>query len=314
MPPSFRVETARPEEWAAALRLVFQDLAEEVRSSRVANALDLIHQGEIDPAGITVARGNRGLVGAMVSVLLPGASGLVWPPGVLEGPARTTIEDALVGQARHRLRQGGAKLAQAILAPTETPLAAPLLRNGFRHVTALWYMRRELDVEAPGDNHLSSHQDLPFQDYAHGNRALFPQTLLRTYQGTLDCPELNGVRDIEEILEGHRRQGKHDPGLWWLLFQAANPVGILLLTEMPEWGSLDISYLGVVPEVRGRGLGRALTAKALAEARRVGVGQLTLAVDGRNLPAQKTYLGRGFQLHELREVYLSFWEKENPGT
>jgi mycothiol synthase len=314
MPPSFTVEPARPEELAAALRLVFQSLPDDVRSSRVVSALDLVRQGEIDPAGITVARTKTTLLGAMVSVLLPGASGLVWPPGTIAGPARTAIEDALVRQACRRLRQGGAKVAQAILAPAEVPLAAPLLRNGFRHVTALWYMRRELGAAAAGDDLLPSQQDLHFQDYAHGDRALFPQTLLRTYEGTLDCPELNGVRDIEEILEGHRRQGKHDPALWWLLFQQGNPVGILLLTEMQEWESLDISYLGVVPEARGRGLGRVLTAKALAEARRARLSLLTLAVDSRNLPAQKTYLEVGFQPHEQREVYLSFWERETPAT
>jgi ribosomal protein S18 acetylase RimI-like enzyme len=310
MPPPIAVEPARPEELAPALRLVFQHLPDEDQVARVANALTLICQGEIDPAGITVVREDKTLQGAMVSIGLPGAGGLVWPPAARPGPLQTLIEDELVRHARHWLRQGGAKVAQAMLPPADAPRASSLLRNGFRHVTSLWYLRHDLEREDTWKDRFSAQNDLLFRSYARADRKLFHETLLRTYEGTLDCPELNGVRDIDEVLAGHRAQGKHDPEMWWLLFQAGAPVGVLLVTAMPEWEALDVSFLGVVPQARGRGLGRVLASRALAEARRRGVAQLTLAVDSRNLPAWNMYLGLGFQAHEQREVYLSFWEKE----
>src|SRR6516165_10355961 len=103
MPPPIAVEPARPEELAPALRLVFQHLPDEDQVARVANALTLICQGEIDPAGITVVREDKTLQGAMVSIGLPGAGGLVWPPAARPGPLQTLIEDELVRHARHWL-------------------------------------------------------------------------------------------------------------------------------------------------------------------------------------------------------------------
>jgi mycothiol synthase len=62
-----------------------------------------------------------------------------------------------------------------------------------------------------------------------------------------------------------------------------------------------------VPEARGRGIGRALTALALAEARGAGAERVTLAVDVRNEPACRLYARLGFQVTEQREVYLTFF-------
>jgi mycothiol synthase len=148
--------------------------------------------------------------------------------------------------------------------------------------------------------------NIHFKAFVTTDPRVFEQTLLRSYEGTLDCPELNGVRAIEEIMAGHQSQGKHDPQRWWLLYQNGNPVGVLLLTEILEWNSLDISYLGVVPEARGAGLGRLLAGKSLVEARAANTSQVTLAVDSRNHPALHLYRSLGFEPHEQRAVFLRF--------
>jgi ribosomal protein S18 acetylase RimI-like enzyme len=306
MAQPFPVGPARTEELEPALRLVFRHLPEEARVTRVANALTLVCQGELDPQGIAVVRGRSGLLGAIVSIRLPGASGLVWPPQAVDGPSRVELEDALVRHARAWLRQGKVKVAQALVVPQEAHLAAPLERNGFRHITTLWYFRHGLEGAGLEERQARARlANLTFQTYHDRDRTLFQDTLKRTYQGTLDCPELNGVRTMDEIMDGHRGQGRHDPERWQLVLRGGRPVGVLLLTQMPEWDALDISYLGVVPEARGTGLGRALTLQALLEAQRAGVSQATLAVDRRNLPAWNMYLQMGFQPNEPREVFLA---------
>jgi ribosomal protein S18 acetylase RimI-like enzyme len=311
MPQPLAVEPARPKELVAALQLVFQYLAEEERAARVANALTLICQDELDPLGIMVVRKKSRLLGAMVSQRLPGAGGLLWPPQASEWPSGQEIEDQLVQAALSWLRQGGAKVAHVIVRPAEKTQVSSLVRSGFVHITALWYFRHSLVWRSPEADPLAVllllGKGLSFRPYPDCDRSLFHRTLMRTYEGTLDCPELNGVRSVEEIVEGHAHQGKHDPNLWWLVFQEEHPVGVVLLTEMPEWDALDIAYLGVIPEARGRGLGRALAAKILLEARARHVNQVTLAVDGRNLPAWNMYLALGFQPLEQREVYLYIW-------
>jgi ribosomal protein S18 acetylase RimI-like enzyme len=70
----------------------------------------------------------------------------------------------------------------------------------------------------------------------------------------------------------------------------------------------DISYLGLVPEARGRGLGKELVRKALFEARAADALQLTLAVDERNWPARDLYQRMGFETFDSREVYLTIWQ------
>jgi ribosomal protein S18 acetylase RimI-like enzyme len=135
----------------------------------------------------------------------------------------------------------------------------------------------------------------------------FRWTLERTYEETLDCPEVNGARTIEEVLEGHRAQGIHDPNRWWLARHRGEPVGVLLATEVPEWEGWDLSYVGVVPEARRQGFGRRLTLAALVEAQRRGANEVTLSVDIRNTPARDLYRRIGFRKYDCREVYLSIW-------
>lgn len=301
---AWTIDVARAEERGEAFRLIFQHLQRGEQETRVVNAIRLINQGEVDPSGILVIRQGARLLGAMICLPVPGASGLVWPPQVAEGRESQELADRLVQQARAWLRQRGAKLAQSLLAADELHLAASLERNGFQHLGSLWYLRHDLALPAHPVPPLPR---LTYEPYTTSDRAAFAQTLLRTYEGTHDCPEVNGVRSLDEILEGHRAQGVHNPELWWLVRDQGQPVGVLLLTAMPEWQGLDVSYLGVVPEARRRGIGRDMTRKALEKARVSGAAQLTLAVDARNLFAWNLYRSMGFEAYGEREVYLAIW-------
>lgn len=303
LPPA--IAPARPHELEAAFRLVFRQVAEGEREGRVANALHLVRQGELNAAGVLVAAEGGEPVGAIVCLPVPGASGLVWPPQAVEGPGQAAVEDALVLRAAAWLRERGARLGQCLLSEQELPLAEPLRCNGFAHVTALWYMRHNL---SPAPGAAAARGRLLFVPYSQlPNPAPFHDTLLRTYEGTEDCPEISGLRTVEEVIEGHRAQGKHDPGRWWLALAGGRPVGVLLLSEVPEWAAWDVAYVGVLPEQRGRGYGRDLMHLALSEARADGVARLTLSVDARNRPAWKLYTDLGFVAHERREVFLAIW-------
>jgi GNAT superfamily N-acetyltransferase len=294
----FTIFAARPSEQAAAFRLAYHYLAEEEKAPRVANALRLVSTKEVDPQGILVVQEGNQLHGAMVCLPLRGAGALVWPPYVLENPQRQAMENQLVQTGLSWLRSKGAKLVQAILHRVEVPLAEPLVRNGFTHVTRLCYLRHNL--ARPVANWI------PFavQTYSPANQNRFHEILLRTYEGTLDCPEVNGLRTIEEIIEGHQSQGIFKPEHWWLALEESQPVSVLLTVANPESQSWDLSYLGVVPEARGRGWGRRLIQLAIHEARSAGVSNLTVAVDARNHPAWNLYLALGFEPTGEREVCL----------
>jgi mycothiol synthase len=295
-------EPARTEDWGAAFRLIFQYLPPEECERRCANALHLLQRGELNPQGLFIVPGPNGPRGALLCLPVPGHSALLWPPGAVD-ERRTEHEDSLLRHACAWLRQRGVKLVQTLLSPVETFLATALLRNGFTAVTRLWYMRHDLNLPVHG---LNTPARLDYQTF--DDDALFRQTLLRTYEATLDCPEVNGVRHVEEVLEGHRAQGAFDPQRWWLVRGNGQPVGVLMMTEMPESGDWEVAYMGVVPEARRRGFGREMLLHALCEARAAEVPTVTLSVDARNEPAWKLYRSLGFEPYDQRVVYLAIFD------
>jgi mycothiol synthase len=300
---SFQIEPARPEDHTSVFRLLFQRTPPEEREARVAHAMQLLRNGELDPQGLLAARRGRELLGAIACLPVPGASGLVWPPQVVGTESRTEVEDALVRRAGQLLQQRGAKLGQALLNPAESDLGKPLLRNGFAHITNLWYMRHFLDLSTEV---LTVAERLTYQPWSQ-DPGRFQETLLLTYEGTRDCPEVNGIRTLDEVLEGHRAQGRYNPERWWLALARNRPVGVLLLTELLDSQGWDVSYIGVVAAARRRGVGRELMSKALLEARTAEAGQLTLSVDARNQPACNLYTRLGFEAFDNRDVFLAIW-------
>ncbi len=305
MSRTLTIAPARPEERAAAFRLIFQHLSAEDRQTRVANALNLVRRGELEPDGILVARSQDCVMGALVCLPVPGASALFWPPQTRTGRRQQAIEDRLVSHAAAWLRGRGAKLAQALLVPEEASLAGPLERNGFVHITDLWYLRHYLDLSTAV---LSASDRLRYQTYHQVDPGLFRETLAHTYDQTLDCPEVNGVRSLDEIIAGHLAQGTHRADRWWLALERDRPVGVVILTDVPDWDGWEVSYVGVVPAARRRGFGRELMVKALLEARAAEAAQLTLSVDARNHPAAELYRQLGFEPFDQRAVYLAIWQ------
>jgi ribosomal protein S18 acetylase RimI-like enzyme len=296
-------QPACAEELAPAFRLVFRHLSAAERDARAAAALDLVARGELDPQGIFVLRGAAGLAGALVCASVPGAGGLLWPPAVAD-PADAAGEDLLVRHACAWLRNRGAKLGQALLGPDEEALAGPLERNGLARVTSLWYLRHDLVLSA---SQVATPARLHYEPYDPTRPAAFHDTLVRTYEHTLDCPEVNGARTIEEVIRGHQAQGGYDPELWWLARAKDRPVGVLLITPQPESGAWEVAYMGIVPEARRHGFGRELLLRALVEARAAQAPRVVLSVDARNQPAWQFYTGMGFEPYDRRAVYLAVW-------
>lgn len=304
MDPTPAIAPARPDEWSDALRLLFRDLEVDERERRVTSALGLLRSGELDPAGLFVEHNAGGLAGVLVCLPVPGASALFWPPRSVADEHAAAREDRLVAHALEWVRSRGAKLSQGLLTVDESKLAGSLERNGFRRVTRLWYLCHDAQLAAPDLGRLAR---LDYRAYDPARPTVFHETLLRTYEGTRDCPEINGVRSIEEVITGHRAQGRFDPSRWWLALEADQPVGVLLLTEMPESGDWDVSYLGVVAGARRRGFGRELMLKALLEAKAASAARVTLSVDGRNDPALQLYRSLGFVPFDRRDVFLAVW-------
>src|SRR5690606_2862219 len=129
------------------------------------------------------------------------------------------------------------------------------------------------------------------------------RVLEESYENTLDCPGLRGLRETRDILCGHQATGTFDPSLWTLLFERGAACGALLLNPVPHHRSIELVYLGLAPRARGRGCGKLLLQHGLALLASRDERIVSLAVDEQNAPALALYRSAGFTL-SLRRIAL----------
>lgn len=266
------VSPVRNDEIARALELVCGEQG-------APQAFQLIARGELDLDHLLVARNAHGVIGAILAQPLPGASVVVWPPATtIDSPE---IADLLVSELLQVTST--AKIWQTFLAPELIPLSAPLERAGFRLVT------RVRQMFAPARDGGGSPSPLR---PARSDLAMFESILHRSHEGSLDCPELQGMRSADEVIAGYRDCAP-DLDDWWLVLDGEVPVGAAIV------GGAELSFLGIAPEHRGRGHGRAAITALLNR-------DLFLIVDERNVPAIHLYESVGFSPVGERAVFLRF--------
>lgn len=200
----------------------------------------------------------------------------------------------VVDHACRGLRGADVDLAQALLEPSETFLQRTFLEGGFHELAMLSYLERPMPTRrsAPKPEWASGVSVEPFRDDMEHQLI---ELLDRTYAGTLDCPGLFGLRRTEDILAGHRASGEFDPELWTILRLEGRAVGVILLNPSPASRTVELVYMGIAPEARGRGLGTQLLNHGLSLLAGRREHNVTLAVDENNRPAQALYRRAGFR-------------------
>jgi ribosomal protein S18 acetylase RimI-like enzyme len=124
-----------------------------------------------------------------------------------------------------------------------------------------------------------------------------------SYEQTLDCPGLLGLRRTEDVLRGHQATGRFEPELWTLMELDGRPSGALLLNPASEGRCIELVYLGLARAARGQGHGRRLLRHGLRLVRERPERLMTLAVDDGNVPALRLYTSEGFK-RRLRRVAM----------
>jgi ribosomal protein S18 acetylase RimI-like enzyme len=102
----------------------------------------------------------------------------------------------------------------------------------------------------------------------------------------------------------------------YLLLENATVVGFFILTlgYSVENGGTDgfIDDIYLIPQVRGRGLGKRAVALALEEARKCGIRVLLLEVEAHNARAYNLYLDAGFTDTKRRLLRLVLAQEDDP--
>jgi len=251
----------------------------------------------------TDAAGREVIAGTCLWVPSPGRTAMLLGPALSDFPEAAAATQAAIEQAIIDARSQGVVLVQAMMEPADAAGKTVFAAAGLGQLATLTYMERRPPVQAPTFALPADFALLPYEAHTH---ALFLSAIARSYDATLDCPALSEMRDVEDVVEGHKAVGAFDPQLWAVLVQGGRrdsfngtvvggkPVGCLLLAEIPARQGLELVYLGLAPEVRGQGLGRILMQRVLAIASRRNFAVTTLAVDAANAPAVRLYRRCGY--------------------
>ena len=130
--------------------------------------------------------------------------------------------------------------------------------------------------------------DLTLQDANEFDSNEFAKIVEETYTGSLDVPELNGIRSTHNTIEGYASCVRESHLPWWVVINAGEPVGCLLLC--PHQNELvELVYLGLITSARGKGLGIRVLNFVEHWANQRGVTRIVAAVDQRNTHALQVY-------------------------
>lgn len=244
---------------------------------------------------------NETRVAAAYLLLAPGKVASLG--GVRAMPGFTRSGFQLVNHLTQRAIESGAQQIQAIVDSASDDVANMLLPAGFRHLAILKHLWLQL-ADRPSVGQLHTAPDVLLVPAHQFARKRMEQLLAHTFDGTLDCPALNGLRNPASILDSFldgRNLRSHLP--WWIVQANDEEVGCLLLSHHSH-GVCELAYMGLLPAARNRGIGAVLLHRACEKAVGLGSSILVAAVDCENWPAVRLYDQAGFHEHRRLQAWF----------
>ena len=209
--------------------------------------------------------------------------------GVLEPYRGRGIEGGLIAAAVEHSASLGARVLHMQTSPLDVTLREALQSAGFESVATYWNMRWEAAAA-------------PEIDLRHGY-TLRPFTLGRDEDALTDlqnaafgdtwgfCPNT-----VDEVAFRVRMRRSDPEGILLILDSDIPAAYCWTMRSENRFGSIGwISMVGVLPEYRGEGIGKAALAAGMTFLRGKGVEGIELEVDSLNVPARKLYDKLGFR-------------------
>lgn len=299
-------ETIEPGELRPALAYLLAPPGGSLAAARshVPAFCEYLAQGAVQWEGLRCGR-RSAPTGLFFALLLPGRTAIVMIPTPGDHGIVPERQFAVARAGLDRLAGHNLHFAQALLELDAPGKRALLERAGFALLAPLIYLERDVafpwvDPPAAGT--------AEWVRYGARTHAEFAAVVLATYEDSLDCPELTGLRPIDDILAAHQASGQFDPALWELARIDGQSAGCILVSRVTHAPILEIVYMGVIAGCRRRGVGELLLRRALEQCRAVGAQRLTVVVDNRNEPAKRLYTRFGFAPLTQRDAYLFRWQ------
>jgi ribosomal protein S18 acetylase RimI-like enzyme len=292
----------------AALELLFEAEAAGGSSprSRRSSVEGLLAYLETQPTwleGVWIAENDSKPRTAVALIGSPGRTATILLPNWGEMKSEDEVHElaTLIREMASVIDDGKIRLLQAVVEPERSALNRAMQQAGFRHLADLLLLCKEL-------HHEEQKPDLPlgmrWRSFVAGEEVELGRIIKGTYQKSLDCPGLNGLRQIDDVISGHRSAGEFVPGCWLILEGPDGPAGVLLVSRDRTDDGYELLYMGLAPPFRGRRLGELIVRQAARLASRRGGTRLRLAVDVENGPARRVYEATGFTFESSRRAWI----------
>jgi mycothiol synthase len=286
------VRPAVAAEVTPAFRMILGNGGYLADESQVAEFLRFSVDRSIQLSDLRLAESNGKMIWAVMAIVSPGRSMLLFGAGAKFAGGRNDAVSLTIDAVCGEFARRGYQLAQALIDPVDELSIGLYESAGFKRMAELAYLHREKRWNTPVP---AVPLDCTLQIYSPQTHNDFAAAILASYEKSLDCPALNGVRQIEDIIAGHKAAGDFDPSDWFLLKFQGKPVAVLLLCQTIQPGGMELVYLGVAAWARGKRLGEWLMRLAEARMTERKLTRLTLAVDSSNAPALRLYHQHGMQ-------------------
>ena len=298
------IRFADASEWEECLQLLCGDIGDlELRQKRVRHYLDDAETGRASLAGMVCSAGRDGLNGALLTVPIPGEVVQVFEARTRDRSEATTTRMLRFARESWLADNCPGRLVQAIVSDHESLWARSLINSGYTSLGEIELMSLAVPSgldpcmpEPPVDW-------VSFEQLGADAESRFLAVIERTYEESLDCPELIQLRSLRQAFENHRSVGRFRPDWWHLVRVDGDDAAVVLTNEIRSEDSAEIVYLGVANGFRRQQIGSNLVRLAIRDSQLAGMSELAVGVDRRNLPASKMYRRHGFQLRHVRSVY-----------
>lgn len=283
----------------AALWLATGARSRHASRGRVTALLAAEKQGKVSFDGLLAATQGGRVVGAAWCLNQPGRIATIWGPGSIhETPSAVAKE--LIERSIKFAKHAGSHLIQSLVGAENPAAAEHLTQAGFRSITLLDQLHAfptESAISPPSGKLTFT----PCEDFQEKS---FEQLVAKTYEGSLDCPEIDGLRKIEDVLAGYYASCNQNCEHWYRVRLAEETAGVIILAHHPASHQLELIYFGLLPKFRQQRLGGEILRFVFELARQLNCETIMTGVDQRNAPAMILYRQFGFQRSDSKELLL----------
>jgi GNAT superfamily N-acetyltransferase len=293
-----------PDELESVFRLLFRHLIPEEQTMRIRSFLQSFQSGAITADGIFLAEKDGQILGTLYSQLRPDGSVLLFPP-VISDSGLTAVSTAQLFAAFENYCRKHSVIAATALADDNQIFDEETFQTlgKFKFLSEMVCLASTAAAESIVSRSL---EFVPMSEVAVLPFERMCGVVSKTYENTKDFPQLMTAMPIEGILRTYQGAA-FLPELWFFIQQDGQDIGVLLVTDSRD-GQMELTYMGLVPAVRRKGLSKEIVQFAQRLTFQRNGLFLTTSVDERNTAALKTYLTCGFKAWDRKRVFVRLFE------